>query len=52
MTQRAFADVFGFTLAQLRDWEQGRASPTHAARAYLLVIDREPEAVQRALKVA
>lgn len=52
MTQQAFADAFGFTVAQLRDWEQGRVTPTHAARAYLIVIAREPEAVQRALNVA
>ena len=50
MTQQTFADAFGFTIAQLRDWEQGRATPTHAARAYLLVIEREPEAVRRALQ--
>ena len=52
MTQAAFADAFGFTLAQLRDWEQGRATPNHAAPAYLLLIPREPEAVRRALAAA
>ena len=32
------------------DWEQGRAEPDEAARAYLTVIAREPEMVRKALK--
>jgi putative transcriptional regulator len=51
-TQAAFADRFGFSVQAVRDWEQGRSSPEGATRAYLLVIDREPEAVERALWVA
>ena len=49
LTQEAFARRYGFTVGAVRDWEQGRHQPDQAARAYLLVIDREPEAVQRAL---
>lgn len=49
LTQQAFASAFGFPLSTLRDWEQGRARPETTARAYLMVIDREPQAVQRAL---
>lgn len=52
MTQQVFADTFGFTVTQVRDWEQGRVMPTHAVRAYLIVISREPETVRRALKAA
>ncbi|MGV8840823.1 MAG: helix-turn-helix domain-containing protein [Bauldia sp.] len=52
LTQEAFALRYGFTLARLRDWEQGRSSPDGASRAFLLVIDHESEAVDRALKVA
>lgn len=48
-TQRAFAERFGFALGTLRDWEQGRTNPDGAVRALLLIIDREPEAVERAL---
>jgi putative transcriptional regulator len=33
----------------LRDWEQGRVAPDQAARAYLTVIARDPEAVRKAL---
>ena len=33
----------------LQEWEQGRRVPDRAARVLLTVIDREPEAVVRAL---
>jgi hypothetical protein len=36
-------------IGTLRDWEQGRVEPDQAARAYLTVIAREPEAVRKAL---
>ncbi|HEY5411835.1 MAG TPA: helix-turn-helix domain-containing protein [Caulobacteraceae bacterium] len=49
LTQDEFAARFGFTPGTVRDWEQGRARPVAAARTLLLVIDREPEAVERAL---
>lgn len=49
LTQEAFALRFGFTAAAVRDWEQGRKPPERTARAFLTVIDREPEAVERAL---
>jgi hypothetical protein len=40
------------TAARVRDWEQGRSKPDGAIRAYLIVIDREREAVERALTAA
>lgn len=49
MTQAAFGARFGIKLATLRNWEQGRRRPDPTARAFLTVIDREPEAVNRAL---
>jgi putative transcriptional regulator len=52
MTQERFASSFGFPITTLRDWEQGRARPDTSARAYLIVIAREPEAVERALQAA
>lgn len=52
MTQQKFADTFGFPLATLRDWEQGRGRPDTSARAYLTVIAREPKTVERALQAA
>ena len=52
MTQEEFAGRFGFSINTLRHWEQGDRRPEGAARAYLLVIDRDPKAVQRALRAA
>lgn len=52
LNQAAFAASYGFGLPRLRDWEQGRSRPDSAARAYLLVISRETEAVNRALRAA
>ena len=52
MTQQEFANRFDFNINTLRHWEQGRRVPDGTARAYLRVIDREPQAVQKALRVA
>lgn len=38
MTQKDFSSTFGFGLDQLKQWEQGRARPVQAMRAYLLLI--------------
>lgn len=52
LTQAEFAQRFGFPIGTLRDLEQGRARPDSSTRAYLTVISRDPEAVQRALEPA
>jgi putative transcriptional regulator len=52
MTQEAFAGRFGFSVNTLRHWEQGLRQPEGPTRAYLLVIDRAPKAVQKALQAA
>ena len=52
MTQQEFATSFGFSVNTVRHWEQGRRVPEGPTRAYLLVIDREPKAVQKALRIA
>lgn len=49
LSQAAFAARYGLNLRTLQDWEQGRVQPDGPARAYLLVILREPRAVERAL---
>ena len=49
LTQAAFAQRYGFELSSIRNWEQGRRQPEGPARVLLLVINKEPEAVQRAL---
>ena len=49
LSQDKFAKRFGFSVATVRDWEQGRRRPEGPARALLTVIEHEPEAVERAL---
>ncbi len=49
LSQRQFADRFGLSLSVVRDWEQGRRQPDRSARILLRVIEREGEAVVRAL---
>ena len=49
LSQDDFAARYQIPIGTLRDWEQGRAVPDQAARAYLKVIAREPEAVRKAL---
>jgi putative transcriptional regulator len=49
MSQQRFANSFGIPVETLRHWEQGWRRPGVAARAYLLVIARAPEAVLKAL---
>ncbi len=49
MSQSRFAAYFGVSVRTLQEWEQGRVVPSGAARAFLTVIDREPNAVRRAL---
>ena len=52
MTQEEFAGQFGFSVNTLRHWEQGKRQPEGPTRAYLLVIERAPKVVQKALKAA
>jgi len=50
LTQEEFAARYRIPLGTLRDWEQGRATPDQPTQAYLTVIARSPEGVQRALE--
>jgi putative transcriptional regulator len=50
LTQEEFAARYRIPLGTLRDWEQGRSEPDQPARAYLIVIARDPEGVRRALE--
>ena len=49
LSRQEFADRFGLDARALQDWEQGRRVPDRSARVLLTVIEREPEAVERAL---
>ena len=50
MTQEQFATHFQLPLGTLRDWEQGVRQPDSAARSYLRVIAKNPQAVMEALE--
>ena len=52
LSQSLFASQFGITLAVLKDWEQGRRQPDATARAFLKVIEHEPNIVRRVLQSA
>lgn len=49
LSQARFAATYRINVARLRDLEQGRTQADSALLAYMTVIDREPEAVGRAL---
>ena len=49
LTQEQFARRFEIALGTLRDWEQGVRIPDSTAKAYLRVIEQDPEAVAAAL---
>ncbi len=49
LSQDRFAAAFGVSPSTVRNWEQGRRHPEGPAKVLLQVIDKEPEAVLRAL---
>jgi putative transcriptional regulator len=49
LTQEEFAARFHIPIGTLRDWEQGRTEPDQPARAYLTLIARDPDHVNRIL---
>lgn len=49
LTQEDFAVRYHIPLGTLRDWEQGRAEPDQPTRAYLTLIARDPDHVNRIL---
>ncbi len=49
MTQKEFAAVFGIPANSIRQYEIGRYMPPPAVRAYLKVIEAEPEMVRRVM---
>lgn len=45
LSQAAFAERYGLSVATLRDWEQDRRSPDRAALVLLSLIERNPKMV-------
>lgn len=52
LSQEAFAERFQLSLRTVQEWEQRRRVPDGPARVLLRVIERDPEAVARALAAA
>ncbi len=50
LSQSRFAEMYRISVGRLRDLEQGRTQLDSATLACLAVIDREPDAVKRALR--
>ena len=44
-SQTQFAQMLGVSVRTLQDWEQGRRSPSGAARTLLMVVAKNPQAV-------
>lgn len=51
LSQIAFARTFGFTRAALRNWERGAPVTMPVQRTLLTLIERDPDAVRRALAI-
>ena len=52
MTQKQFAESYGFNLETLRKWEQGAHTPEQAVQAYLSCIIKRPKLISKLLKPA
>lgn len=45
LSQERFATLLGVSIRTLQDWEQGRRTPSGAARTLLLIAERNPKAL-------
>ena len=50
LSQRDFAAHYGFSLASVRNWEQGVREPEGPARLLLALIERNPSFVESELR--
>lgn len=51
LSQQEFSNRIEVSLETIRNWEQGKRSPTGAAKALLKILDRAPEIALLALSV-
>ncbi len=49
MTQKQFAETYGFSLSNIKKWETNASKPQGSAKAYLTVIAQKPKVVKEAL---
>ncbi len=52
LSQRDFADRYGFSVRAIQDWEQNRRVPERSARILLKIIEKSPEVVEGVLESA
>ncbi|EHP94898.1 helix-turn-helix domain-containing protein [Methylorubrum extorquens] len=52
LSQEDFAYEYGFSVNQIKDWEQGRTRPLGALRLYLLMISHDPDGVLKMIREA
>jgi putative transcriptional regulator len=52
LSQREFAERYGFRVRAIQEWEQHRRQPERAARILLKIIEKRPEAVEEVLELA
>ena len=45
LSQSRFATLLGVSVRTLQDWEQGRRTPSGAARTLLLIANKNPKAL-------
>jgi putative transcriptional regulator len=46
LSQSRFAELLGVSKRTLQEWEQGRRTPTGAAKTLLRVVERHPEVLR------
>lgn len=49
MSQNEFAVMFGFSVATIRNWEQGRRQPSGSDRVLLTLIRKAPQKIHEML---
>ncbi len=49
LSQEDFASEFGFSVDQIRNWEQRRSRPLGGLRSYLMIIERNPDGIRQVL---
>lgn len=49
LTQAEFAAKYGFPLATVRNWEQGRREPELYARILLAILAKDPKIVEKVI---
>ncbi|MSQ52186.1 MAG: helix-turn-helix domain-containing protein [Betaproteobacteria bacterium] len=52
LSQKKFADLYGLPVATIQNWESGRRKPELAAKLLLKVIEKNPDLVAKAIRVA